>query len=82
MTIMYEAKLINTIPPEADLTAIKNAVGTIRKVLQTRDIGVTEVLTLVKQALFDSSPNISATMVALLKALPTVKTAPGLVGFT
>lgn len=75
MNIMYQAKYMDSIPPEADISTIKNAVGTIRKVLASRDIGVTEVLTLVKQALFETSANTSAAMVALLSAFPTIKTA-------
>lgn len=57
-----------------------DAVAMVRKALSA-EMGVTEVITSIRSALFNSSTNVPATMLALIQALPTVRTATGKEGF-
>ena len=81
LSIMYQNHIIDSIPATLDNASITATVSTIRKTLESKNIGVTEVLTYVKSALLNTSSTAPATMVAILKALPTFRTDNGKTGF-
>lgn len=80
LAILYEARFIDEVPPEIDDHGMAEAVAQVRRALSA-DLGVAEVLSSVRSALFNTSTNVSAPLLALVQALPTVRTSLGRNGF-
>lgn len=81
LSVLYQARLINEMPLNLSHDQMADAVASVRRTLHASKVGVSQTLTLVKQALFGTSTSVSATMVALLEALPKVRDANGKAGF-
>lgn len=80
LSILLQARLINQLPEKPTHINMTASVAQARRVLSATNISIPQVLTDVKSALLNTDVKADAGLVALLEALPTVRSSSGIEG--